>query len=80
MNGYDKYLEFQFGWSGDFYKLLFMLISKADEGNLYHLSLGFPDEVEAYKTWSRIGKDAFLAKCSPSHPLIKGIEEGELIL
>ena len=80
MNGFDKYLEYQFGWSGDFYKLLFMLIGTADEGNLNRLSRGFPGEVDAYKTWTRIGKDAFLAKCSQDHPLVKKIEVGEVYL
>jgi hypothetical protein len=77
-SGFDKYLEFQFRWTGDFYTLLFQVIGCADEGNLGKIAAGFPSEVEAYKTWTRIGQEAFLAKCDPKHPLMEKIRKGEL--
>jgi hypothetical protein len=80
MSGFDKYLEFQFDWSGDFYKFLFRAISQADEFNLARLAAGFPEEVEAYITWTRVGSEAFLAKCSPSHPLVKRVLAGTAVL
>ena len=77
MNGYDKYLEFQFRKSGSFYERLFSAITAADRGNLVKLALGFPEEVEAYKTFTQIGVDAFLKKCSPDHPLVPQMREWE---
>lgn len=62
MNGYDRYLEKQFSIGGGFFNTLFEAIARADEGNL---AMGFPEEVDVYKTWTREGRDAFLAKCSP---------------
>jgi len=80
MTGYDRYLEFQFNWSGDFFTYLFRAISMADEFNLAKLAEGFPEEVEAYKTWTRVGQNAFLNKCSDSHPLKMKVLSGEYIL
>lgn len=68
-NGYDKYLEFQYGWSGDFYKALFRAISLADSDNSPKLEKGFPEEVDAYRIWSRVGANALLEKISSEHPL-----------
>ena len=76
MQGYTRYLENQFRWSGSFFAALFGAISNSDEGNRAKLALGFPFEVEAYNTWTRVGRDAFLAECDPDHPLVKGIEAG----
>ena len=70
MNGYDKYLEYQFHWTGSFYTDLFRLIELADEWNLAKLAKAFPEEVDAYKLWSRQGMEALAAKCSPGHPLL----------
>jgi hypothetical protein len=69
-NGFDKYLEYQFQQTGHFYTALFELIQRADDENLKKLAMGFPQEVEAYITFARVGVGAFLAKCTPSHPLI----------
>ena len=77
MDGYDKYLEFQFRQSGSFYEHLFSAITAADGDNLAKLSLGFPEEVEAYKTFTRIGVEAFLEKCAPDHPLVASMREWE---
>ena len=73
MNGYDKYLEFQYRQSGHFYTALFEAISKADEDNLELLSKGFPEEVDAFRLFSRTqdGVKGFLAHCSAAHPLKK---------
>jgi hypothetical protein len=80
MNGFDKYLEFQFGLTGSFYTALFRAIHQADEDNLRRLAQGFPEEVEAYKVWSRIGRQDFLARCTPDHPLVTKISSGEAVL
>ena len=39
--------DWQFDMSGSFNKALAEAISEADDSNLYKLSLGFPEEVEA---------------------------------
>jgi hypothetical protein len=70
VNGFDKYLEFQYEQTGSFYTTLFHAIQIADEENLTKLAAGFPQEVEAYKTYTRIGVEAFLAKCTPTHKLV----------
>lgn len=80
MRGYDLYLEHQFRHSGSFVALLFQAIEHADEENLDRLAKGFPEEVEAYKTWSRVGQEAFLEGCDPSHPLVRGIRSGDLMV
>ena len=64
MNGYDRYLDFQYRRSGNFFTHLFRAIQQADHINLPKLALGFPEEVEAYKTWTRIGVKEFLKKVS----------------
>jgi hypothetical protein len=79
-SGYDRYLEFQFRWTGDFFTTLFQAIALADRYNIEKLRQGFPGEVEAYQTWTRIGKDEFLAKCNPEHPLMKDLEAGKIML
>ena len=80
MNGFDRYLEFQFHIAGDFHNALFRAIQQADESNLTKLAQGFPEEVEAYKTWARVGQKAFLNKCSDSHPLKAKVLSGEYVL
>ena len=79
-NGYDRYLDKQFGMGGGFFNALFEAIARADEGNLTKLAAGFPEEVDAYKTWTRIGRDEFLAKCSPDHVMMSKIKDGSAIL
>lgn len=69
-SGYDKYLEYQFGMTGDFYTNLFHAIQFADEINTERLRKGFPEEVDAYDLWAHVGREAFLAKCSNS-PLVE---------
>jgi len=56
--------------TGSFYTALFWAIQQADEGNLCRLAQGFPEEVEAYKVWTRQGQRQFLDRCSSDHPLI----------
>lgn len=75
-NGFDLYLEFQFHQTGSFYTALFDLISHADPMNIHRLALGFPDEVEAYRVFTQVGLDEFLAKCTPDHPLIEQMRIG----
>lgn len=70
MNGYDKYLEYQYRQTGDFYTLLFQAIQQADGKNLDRLAKGFPTEVEAYKCWTRIGVKEFVKRVSPGHRLL----------
>jgi hypothetical protein len=79
-NGFDKYLEYQFHLSGNFYTRLFQAIELADEENLAKLSTAFPQEVEAYKTWSQVGQRQFIEKCSPDHPLLQRVAKGEAVL
>ena len=69
MSGFDKYLEFQYRQSGSFYKKLWEAIHQADEDNLAKLAEGFPEEVEAYKLWTRQGAGALLSKVSAGHGL-----------
>ena len=49
----DWIVKWQYGYSGHFHKALFDAICAADEGNLDRLSLGFPDEVEGYRKYTR---------------------------
>jgi len=70
INGYDKYLEFQYRQTGDFYTLQFRTIMQADTKNTNRLSKGFPAEVEAYLTWSRVGVEEFVKHISPNHRLL----------
>jgi hypothetical protein len=77
MNGFDKYLEYQFHWSGSFYTHLFEAIQCADGNNLGRLAKGFPEEVEAYKVWTRVGREEFLAGCSQDHSIIRDIKNGK---
>lgn len=63
-NGFDRYLDFQYKSGGSFFKALFQTIQKADVNNLPKLALGFPEEVRAYKTWTRVGVEEFARCCS----------------
>lgn len=62
-SGFDRYLDFQYRSGGSFFKALFLTIQKADKYNLPKLALGFPEEVEAYKTWTRVGVEEFAKRC-----------------
>ena len=77
-NGYDRYLKSQFGVTGDFYRTLFYAISCADEDNLNKLAMGFPEEVDAYKIWTRIGSKELIAKCNEIYQ--KKVSNGEWII
>ena len=79
-NGYDRYLEFHFGMTGNFFKSLFNVIAIADNRNIEKLRLGFPEEVDAYLIFTRVGKDAFLSKCNPDHVLMKDLEAKKILL
>ncbi len=46
--------DWQYRMAGGFNTALVEAISRADEDNLDRLSLGFPEEVEAYKNFSRV--------------------------
>jgi len=48
-----KLCEYQYNMGGSFYKHLFEAIYRADDGNLERLERGFPEEVQAYKNYSR---------------------------
>jgi len=74
-NGFDKYLEYQYGWSGDFYRFLVQAIQQADTKNSARLAQGFPEEVEAYHMWSQVGVEEFAQRCSQDHPLLARLKE-----
>ncbi len=70
MNGYDRYLAFQFRETEPFMTALFTAIAMADSENTRRLANGFPEEVEAYLTWTRKGAKVFLSRCSRDNPLV----------
>lgn len=70
-SGYDRYLEFQYQFTGDFYTLLFRAIAQADDQNLARLEKGFPEEVHAHIAWTRFGVAVFVAGVTAGHPLLK---------
>ena len=74
-NGFDKYLEYQYRQSGDFYTLLFRTIMQADTKNTARLAKGFPSEVEAYRVWSRVGVKEFVKHILPGHRLLSRFKE-----
>lgn len=49
----DYIFDFQYHLAGSFHRALWAAIHNADESNLYKLSLGFPDEVQGFKAWTR---------------------------
>jgi len=54
LNNAERELWFwQYRRAGSFITNLFLTIGKADIGNKYKLSLGFPDEVEAYDNYTK---------------------------
>lgn len=52
--GEEQLVKWQFRMQGDFYSALWKAIMLADEGNLDRLAEGFPDDVDAYKRFSRV--------------------------
>lgn len=79
-NGYDRYLDKQFRQSGGFFSALFDAIAHADGDNLDRLAKGFPSEVAAYITFTRVGRQEFLDKCTPGSDLLTKVLSGECIL
>jgi len=71
-NGYDRYLDFQYSRSGHFMQALFTAIMKADTENQDKLAMGFPEEVEAYRCWTRIGVEEFARRCGNKHSALFG--------
>ncbi len=81
-NGYDRFLDYQFGYSGEFFKLLFKMMFQADPSNLAKLSLGFTEEAAAVKLFKEHpkGKEIILDCCTPGYALVKDVREGRRIL
>ena len=75
MNGYVLYAKFQLGILGDFYTHLFKAINFADKGNLARIEKGFPECVEAYKTFTRVGADDFFAAAPQDDPFVQRFKE-----
>lgn len=72
INGYDKYLEFQYRQTGGFYTALFNAIMRADNKNMVKFASGFPSEVEAYRIWtSGGGAEEFIKHVTPGHALLE---------
>ncbi len=46
--------EWQYGYCEDFKKSLWEAIKRADEGNLYLLSLGFPVEIRGFHLYTQL--------------------------
>lgn len=46
-------IQWQFGLLGEFESALAECIKRADEANLSRLSLGFPEQVVGFISWSR---------------------------
>ncbi len=52
LNKSEKFIfDWQYGLLGHFKTALIEAICQADDGNLYKLRLGFPDEVDGYKKY-----------------------------
>ena len=74
-NGYVLYAKFQLGMLGDFYTHLFTAISLADKKHLALVEKGFPQCVEAYKVFTRIGADSFFGAAPQDDPFIQRFKE-----
>lgn len=72
-SGWDRFIEFQYQFTGDFYTLLFRTIAQADGKNLQRLGMGFPEEVHAYKLWTQEGQEAFACHVTAGHPLLRNL-------
>jgi len=71
LTGYDRFIEFQYQFTGNFYTLLFCTIAQADETNLKRLGMGFPEEVHAHMLWTQEGQEALACRVTAGHPLLK---------
>jgi uncharacterized membrane protein len=60
--------------------LLFQLIASADRFNRAKIAQAFPEEVQAYQTFTEVGPEAFSQLCHPEHPLLKKFLEEYAIL
>jgi hypothetical protein len=69
-SGFDRFLEWQYHFTGDFYTLLFRTIGQADDQNLERLAKGFPEEVEAHVIWTTQGIAPFVEHVTKGHPLL----------
>jgi hypothetical protein len=69
-SGFDRFLEWQYQFTGDFYTHLFRAIAQADDQNLERLAKGFPEEVEAHVTWTVQGVGPFVQGVTKGHPLL----------
>ena len=81
-NGYDRFLDYQFRYSGEFFKLLFQTMFQADPTNLNKLRQGFPQEASAVDWFKNHpqGKEHILNACTPGYALVKDVREGRRIL
>lgn len=69
-SGYDRYLDYQYRMSGNFFKALFDAIKQADIDNLPKIEKGFPEEVDGYRLWIREGVHAFALRVTPGYKLL----------
>ena len=69
-SGFDRFLEWQYQFTGDFYTHLFRAIAQADDQNLERLAMGFPEEVEAHVIWTTQGVGPFVEHVTKGHPLL----------
>ncbi len=81
-NGYDRFLDYQFNYGGEFFKLLFQAMFQADEINFPKLALGFPDEARAVLLFKLDpnGKEIILQQCTPGYALAEDVREGRRLL
>lgn len=49
----DYIFNYQYHMGGSFTQALYEAISRADEGNLHKLSLGFATQVQGFLAWTR---------------------------
>ena len=74
-NGYDRYLDYQYSKSGNFFRALFYAIRTADPINLLNLQKGFPEETAAYVAFTQGSLEDFYAQCTPGNPLIQRMRD-----
>lgn len=72
---FDKYLEYQYQQTGGFYTSLFETISYADPIHLIQLNRSFPNEVQAYVTFTTKSLEEFVANCTIDHPLLPSFKQ-----
>ena len=81
-NGYDHFLDYQFNYSGEFFKLLFKTMFQADPTNLEKLGLSFPEEADAVELWKFTpgGKEILLSNCTPGYALLDAVRDGRRLM